>query len=148
MNPTARLVVCEKSGRWAAALRRELSAVGPRVHETRHVDDAWHELRIARASFVVLEASRPRLAAVVHWLTQLGRVYPRARALIVGGAELEAAEWLLREAGALAVHVALADPAIVVRLARRHLAEFPSADRSWRQQCFDRLPWPAVADPA
>lgn len=147
MTPSARLIVCERTGRWASALRRDLGASGPRVHETRHLDDVWSELKAARASLVVVEATLPRLAAVVNWLSRLGRDYPRARAIVVGDADVTAAEWLLREAGAPWVHGSLRDPAIVVRLARRHLGEFRSADRTWRQQRFDQLPWPDAADP-
>ena len=148
MIPAARLIVCERTGRWATVLRRELGQQGPRVHETRHLDDVWSELPAARASLVVVEASPARLAAVANWLLRLGTTYPLARTIIVGDANLAEIEWLLREAGAIWVHRLIRDPAPVVRVALRHLAACRSADRSWREQCFDRLPWSEPADPA
>ena len=51
----ARLIVCERTGRWAVALRRELADAGVRVWETRTLADCWNELAESPASFVVLE---------------------------------------------------------------------------------------------
>jgi len=163
MTPTARLIVCERTGQWASALRRDLSdhslrshslrihglrIHGLRIHETRNLDDAWNELRDASASLVIVEATRPRLAVVVTWLLRLGKVYPQAKAIVVGGADLVPAEWVLREAGAPLVHGSLRDPANVLRVALRHLAGCRLADRTWREQWFDRLPWSEPDDPA
>jgi hypothetical protein len=50
-----RLVVCERSGRWAMALRRELAGAGLRVWETRNMADCGALLGESPASFVVLE---------------------------------------------------------------------------------------------
>jgi transcriptional regulator with GAF, ATPase, and Fis domain len=51
----ARLIVCERTGRWAVALRRELAEAGVRVWETRTLADCWTELAESPASFLVLE---------------------------------------------------------------------------------------------
>ena len=141
LPPLARLVVCERSGQWASALRREWSDEEPRLHETRHEDDAWTELREAAGSCVILEVRRSRLAEVVAWLQRLGREYPAACAIVVGDADLTPTEGLLREAGAVLVHWRIRDADAIVRVARRHMAVRRPADRSWREQFFDRLPW-------
>ena len=56
----AHLIVCEPSGRWAVALRREL---GPsaRVFETRSVAECWERLARSPGSFVVVEATAGNL---------------------------------------------------------------------------------------
>ena len=52
----ARLIVCERTGAWAVALRRELAALGVRVWETRSAAGCRVELLEHPASFVLLQA--------------------------------------------------------------------------------------------
>ena len=47
--------MCERTGRWAVALRRELAATGVRVWETRTLAGCREELEQSPASFVTLE---------------------------------------------------------------------------------------------
>ncbi len=54
-SPAARLIVCERTGRWAVALRRELAGSGVRVWETRTLADCRGELSKSAASFAVVE---------------------------------------------------------------------------------------------
>lgn len=139
---SAKLIVCERTGRWASALRREWGDRRPRIRETRHLDDAWQELADAGASCLVIEASHPRVAAVVVWLQRLSAERPVARALVVSDGELTSSEnLLLLEAGAVWVHGDRRDVTTVARLAARHVASYPAADRTWREQLFARLPW-------
>ena len=58
-NP-ARLIVCEQTGVWAIALRRELSnhKDAPScsyLDETRSIEECWQRLAEAPASFLVVE---------------------------------------------------------------------------------------------
>ena len=70
MTPTsesssaAKLIVCERTGRWAVALRRELAEAGVRVWETRTLADCRDELVENPASFAVdrTRAERRRAA--------------------------------------------------------------------------------------
>ena len=48
---TGRLIVCERSGTWAAALRRELAEAGVGLGETRSLVECWESLAAATASF-------------------------------------------------------------------------------------------------
>ena len=50
----ARLIVCERTGLWAAALRRALGPAEVRVQDTRTVPQAFRELRAAPAGFLVI----------------------------------------------------------------------------------------------
>ncbi|MHC4180462.1 MAG: hypothetical protein ACYSWU_23415, partial [Planctomycetota bacterium] len=72
----ARLIVCERSGRWAVGLRRELAAGEVRVYETRNLADCWEMLAEAPASFVIVELSAGGVAALLRQMASLEREYP------------------------------------------------------------------------
>ena len=90
----ARLIVCERTGRWAVALRAELAGAGVRVWETRLLDDCWNEMAKSPAlpgnlMLEVLKTGAATSAAetVVKWLAQ-----DRSRAIKmkIGANEIEA----------------------------------------------------------
>lgn len=60
----ARLIVCERTGRWAVALRRELAGSGVRVHESRSIAECWQGLAESPAGFAVVELTGGNLASV------------------------------------------------------------------------------------
>jgi len=92
----ARLLVCEATGGWAIALRRELAGLRLRVHETRSVVEAWAELARAPASFLVVELSRASVEPFLERLAWLEQDYPLARVAVVAERALEDCEWLVR----------------------------------------------------
>jgi hypothetical protein len=142
---TARLLVCEKSGEWAAALRRSAAelAASHVVGETRSLAECREALEAAPASMIVFEISLANLEMVLSWMVELDR-FPLARAIVVGGREIGPYEWLLREAGAL--HVALAKRSLrpVATLALRHLAAYPPEPTGIVERIFANLPWSAT----
>ena len=75
----ARLLVCERTGCWAVALRRELAEAGVRVWETRTLADCFEELAESPASFVVLELGGD-VAGLLRCLAHLGPRVPQGTA--------------------------------------------------------------------
>lgn len=157
MSPAARLIVCERSGRWASALRRTAGEPAFAIRETRNWDDAWTELEAAPASLVVRELAPPqldrfdRLERLADDCLQTARERPRCRLVFVGdvAGRPDASgevERLLREWGAVLIVRTERELDRVVRIARRHLGSGPVAERGWRESLFDRLPWGAVAE--
>lgn len=138
--PPARLIVCEKSGRWAVALRRELGAK-PRVYETRSLPECWEELAASPASWLLLEVTAANLEGLMVRLESLGRDFPAARAVVCGDRPLASREWLLREAGATHAVFSPRELAPVARLAVRHLAGVSLPPQSLRERVWERLPW-------
>lgn len=137
----ARLIVCERTGRWAAALRRELSGAGVRVWETRTLADCWNELAESPASFVVLELDRG-VVGPLRYVARQPREFPLARLAVATDRSLADYEWLMREAGAVCF---LASPRKVGRLAQlvcRHLAQVPPPQQSLTERIWTSLPWP------
>jgi hypothetical protein len=136
----ARLIVSERTGRWAVALRRELAAAGVRVWETRSLADCWEELAASPASFVVVEVDR-NLVALLDHVARLPQTFPAARAAVVSQRSLADCEWLLREAGAVHYVCSPREVAPLARIACRHLAQGPSPPQSLTEQIWASLPW-------
>lgn len=136
-----RLIVCEQSARWAVALERELGPSGPRVHQARNLAECWEMLAAATTSFVVVELGRANFEALLDRLAQSGRQYPLARVAVVTDRRLAAAEWLMREAGAVHVATSPRRLAPLAQVARRHLAQAPRPQRTLAQQVWAELPW-------
>jgi hypothetical protein len=137
----AQVILCEKSGRWAAALRRALGQQTVPVAETRSLAQCGEALRTAPASLVALEVTGTNLEAAVSLIVHARREHPAARigALLDDGAE--PVEMLLREAGAVDVLHATRDAPRLAGLALRHLALAPRPELPLREQIAERLPW-------
>ena len=137
----ARLVVCERSGRWAVALRRELDAAALRVHETRSLADCWEMLAEAPASFVVVELTPGNVAALLRQMSRLQGDFPLTRLAVVADRSLAGYRWLMREAGAVHFVCSRRQSGPLARLAARHLAQAPAPRLSLTQQIWASLPW-------
>jgi DNA-binding NtrC family response regulator len=137
----ARIVVCEKTGQWALALRRLLAPSGQRVYQTPSWEDCWDELQRSPASVVALELTSQNDALVLERLTRLTRQFPQARAMVLGDSGLARYEWAVRAAGAVhAVFTPRRLPA-AARLVERHLAQSPQPELPLREAIWRRLPW-------
>ena len=142
----ARCIVCERSATWGVALRLPLERIGHRIVETRSLDDCWDELAASPASLAAVEATCLNLDSLVPWLCRVRAAFPRARVVVFGRRELDAAQWLLRAAGAVHVVFSPRQWQPVVRIAQRHLGSGPCPDDSERQRVWRRLPWAAAVE--
>jgi len=136
-----RLIVCERSGQWAAALRRELADAGLQVWETPLVADAWQALAAAPAAFLVVELSPPIAEALLGRMAWLARDFPRARVAVVAPRHLAACEWLCREAGAVHFTSSPRRLAALARMIVRHLADVPPPQQTLVERIWATLPW-------
>ena len=122
-QPTG-VILCERTGRWARALRRELGDCDVPITETRSISAARQELTAAPASIVALEVSAASLDAVLAFLIGLPHEFPQACVVALVDSNQQHREWLLREAGAVHVVKSTRDVAPLIEIARRHLAPF------------------------
>ena len=136
----ARLIVCERAGRWAVALRRELADAGVRVWETRTRSDCREELAHSPASFVVVELGE-NLPKLLGWLVRQLRDFPSARFAVVADRRHADREPIVREAGA--VHFVSSPRRIgpLARIACRHLAQVPPPQQTLTDRIWASLPW-------
>ena len=141
-----RLIVCESTGRWAVALRRDLAEPWP-LSETRSVAECWELLAKVPASFVVVEVTSAHLQTLLDRMAWWERDFPLARLAAVADQESAPYQWLLREAGA--VHVALSCRHLrpLVDLALRHLGQIPLPQRTLVEQIWAGLPWATGSSP-
>ena len=139
--PPARWVVCERSGAWAVALRREAASQELRLYETRSLADAWAVLDRSPATFLVVELTDANAESLVERVAGMERRFPHARAAVVAERSLARYEWLVREAGAVWFAVSPRDLRPIVALASRHLQRAPCPPRDLAQQFWSSLPW-------
>ncbi len=137
---SATWIVCERTGRWSVALRRE-TPPGPRIHETRSLSDGWEMLRQCPASFFVVELTAGNADALLERLASLARDFPAARVAVVAERSLWGYESLVRELGAVWFTVSPRELAPLVELARRHLQRAPSLRGDIFEQIWNSLPW-------
>lgn len=141
----AQWVVCERSGAWAMALRREAAPVGLHLYETRSLADGWAVLEQSPASFLVAELTLANADALLARMAGLERQIPRGRVAVVAERSLAEYEWLLREAGAVWFATSPRELKPLVALAERHLQLTPVPTRDFTQQVWDSLPWRPTA---
>jgi hypothetical protein len=132
------VIVCERSGRIAAALRTRLPGHVP-ILETRTVDECHAALAEWPASFVVLELTVAALDRTVRALELWGRQFPQARCTVVAERQLEPVELLLREAGAVHVLFGMRDMQQLSRVAGKHAQKF-RRPATLAEEIWQRLP--------
>ncbi len=138
---SARLIVCERSGSWSAALRSELAETGVRVWQCRSLPEAWEAMAQTPAAFVIAEAARENLDSLLRRMAWFCRDFPQGRIAVVAPRNMARFEWLLREAGA--VHF-LTSPRRLTPLAGavvRHLANVPLPSLTMVDRIWASLPW-------
>jgi hypothetical protein len=136
-----RLIVCERAGQWAVALRQELAATGIRVWETRSLADCWDALADSPAAFLIVELRAENTGELLRRMAQLQREFPLARIAVVAARRLAAYEWLVREAGA--IHFTCSARALtpLTQAAVRHLAGVPVPQQGLAERIWASLPW-------
>jgi hypothetical protein len=139
----SRLIVCEKSGRWAAAVKAALPEVRP--CEVRSLTQCQRELDASPHSIAAVETTAENLEFIVGWLGQSSSRHPDVRFVALLSPGLAAAEALLREAGAVEVLASVSEAPILARMAARQSRLVPSQAGSFRELVAERLPFAAHA---
>lgn len=140
-----RVIVCERTGKWARALARHLPA-DAELREVRGIAACRAELAAAGASLIAIELQPDRLPQLVALLAELPRRFPRARAVVLASPELSGLEASLREFGAVHWVVSTRQFSGVGQLVARHLARSANVvPDSAENEIWQRLPWAGVA---
>jgi len=137
----ARLIVCERSGRWAIALRRQLAEAGVQVHQSRGLADCWELLREAPGSFLVVEVAPAETEGLLRRLARLHREFPLARLAVVADRAGAGCQWLLREAGAVHFTCSPRQLGPLAGVVCRHLAQVPAPPQTLSDRLWASLPW-------
>jgi hypothetical protein len=137
----ARLIVCERQGRWAVLLRYKLAEAGVRVWETRLLADCQNEIAESPASIVIIELTASNFNEVLKTVRFWGRDYPLLRWIAVADRSLADYEWPMREAGAAHFTCSPRQASALAQLACRHLSQIPPPSQSLTERIWDSLPW-------
>jgi hypothetical protein len=140
--PQSQLIVCERTGVWAAALARLLPSPAS-IRQTRCLADSWQAFEEMPAGILGLEVTESNLRSSVALLAGLGRQYPLARAFAMTRWASEDEQWLLREAGAVDVAASMRQLHRIARIVQRHLDSVPTEDSSLPEAVWAKLPWGA-----
>jgi hypothetical protein len=142
--PQASLLVCERTDRWAVALRRALDRGRNfrfTLRELRSLAGCGAQLATEPASLVAVEVTAANLDAVLAALVTWQRRYPRCRLVALADESLAPAEHLLREAGAVAVLHSTREALRAVSMIERHAASSSTDNLPLQQAILGRLPW-------
>jgi hypothetical protein len=134
------VIVCERTGAWARALRRELDDFAARIVETRSLSECRQELAASSASVVALEFTAATTDATLEFLSRLLSDFPRGQAVVLAGRDRRAWEWLVRELGAVHVVRSPRQMPSVAEIVRRHLDAFPPQP-DLAEQILAELSW-------
>ncbi len=139
---SARIIVCERTGRWAASLRcmPQLAAVS--ISETRMLTECAARLRENQTSVLVVEAVTDKVPDVCRWLKEQADRFMNMRSVIVVSPLDRAADAVLRTAGAHHIVSSVVELNRLARWIARHVDSAPSSRSSVRQWTWARLPWP------
>lgn len=139
--PVAQLIICEKSGKWAAALRREL---GPqhahRLFESRLIQHCQEQLAASPCSIAALEQTWKNYDSVLLLIDRIQRQFPSARSIVLDTTGDSQLSRMTKIAGA--IHIARSRLMLrhAARLALRHFARFPETSSQF-EELVRRLPW-------
>ena len=140
-TPSARLVVCEKSGRWGAQLRRLLPSAGRWISETRSVSQWLDALGDHPASLCAVEVTLANFDQVHATLARVGEEFPLVRTVVASDELPVDAVWALREAGAIHAVNALRRLESIAPLWQRHAEQFPPRATTEIDRVLASLPW-------
>jgi DNA-binding NtrC family response regulator len=143
--PSSRLILCEKTARWAPALRAALGDSRLQLVETRSIPGCEEALAASPASFIAIEVTIANLDATLDLVRRIKAHYANAVVVALCPTDALAAAPLLREAGVIDVAVSVLEAPRLARLARRHHQQAPADPLTPREFVAERLPWPAHA---
>lgn len=136
-----RLIVCERDGRWAGQLRRELEPGELRVYETRWLQECWRMLPECPAALLLVEVNSAWAGQLLALAARLGREFPDVRWVAIADDRLRWAKWAMLEAGAVWFCDSPRRLADVAQIARRRRAQVPRPSLDLEQKIWAALPW-------
>jgi len=145
-------VVCERTSRWASALRMSLAASGMpyRLREIRHLAELERELAERPACLAAIEFDRKNFAAAVALLPMIRKSFPGVRSVALLDRSLSSDFAAVRDAvvegGVAAVAASPRRLDAILALGQRHAAAAQTKDNTIPlvARIWATLPWQAV----
>ena len=141
MKQTARVIVWEETGVWAAHLRLALGDSSRSVYPCRTSEACDEALQRWPASLLAIEVTADRFETTLAWLAEQLWHRPAVRAVALAAPDLRGAAAVIRESGAIDIAFGPRRMRDIAELSRRHLARAAEPDLRLRERIFSRLPW-------
>ncbi len=138
---TSRLIVLERDGEWASALRRELDDAAVRIVETRSWDETWETLAQSPMSLIAAELSASNPQRMLAALARAERRHPQAAVIVLADRRMAAYRDLFLEAGALHFITSPRRLHEVRGILKRRASLFDTAAHDRLDEIRDNLPW-------
>jgi hypothetical protein len=143
---TATLILFERTGRWAASLRRHDLVERLRLIETRSLVELDEHLASNGNPLVGVELTQVTAGRVLEWLGRAGGVQRASGVIVLADRSLRPYEFLCREAGAAHFVCSLLElltlgPVIDRYLSRIPLGDANGAELSTPDRIRAQLPW-------
>ncbi|QDU93218.1 hypothetical protein [Lignipirellula cremea] len=145
MKHLSPLVVCERTGAWAVALRAALGDAACLVYETRNFDDCRAALEAAPQGMAAIEAAAVDLEEMLSTVIELSR--HGAPVVVLAARQFLPHETLFREAGAVQVVYSRRQAPLAARLFLRRAALAIPPSRPLPVEIWEHLPWPDARRP-
>jgi hypothetical protein len=138
------VILCECSGRWAAAILRNLPATAQLV-QVRGRDQCLAHVTDAPTSIVALEVTSANAQEIVELASHVARRYPWSTIVVLAGEEMVDCQQLAREAGAAHVFSSPRDLGGWRQTVERHFARIPLEPLEFAESVWHSLPWKSAA---
>jgi len=138
------LIVCERTGKWMAMLRRVLPRDTAAVCQTRSLRECHEELEAACESIVAIEVTVGNLPQALNYLERWQTAFPDAVAIVLAEPGVERYESLLREAGGVHLAASTRDVPGVAEIVKHRSTRYRTPRTAIEQICAS-LPWPDAA---
>jgi hypothetical protein len=143
-----RVIVVERTGRWAIAMRAARSAhaatnraASLRVVEARSFDECQRWLCRQKAALAVVEIEQATAPTALELLATIDRELPGVLAVAVADPALGDLEPVVRELGAVDFITTPRLSGTLVELALRHAAQQVDGPTTFAEQIRSSLPW-------
>jgi hypothetical protein len=136
------LIVLERDGHWAAALRREFDDGVFPIVEARSWDEMWQVVDKMPAALVAVELSAADPERMLVALSRIERRHPQAALIVLADRRLAPYRDLFLEAGALHFITSPRRLNGIRGILRRRAARFPASAVGDRlEEIRNNLPW-------
>jgi hypothetical protein len=141
--PDASLIVCERTGRWAAAWRKAFEAAGVpySLVNTRSLAACEAELREAPSSMAAIELTPSNVEDLARFAVDVMRRHPLSRWLALAEPGLADCRWPVYEMGAVSFAVSVRELPRLTGIFQRHALRRPEPQQGLRDRMWARLPW-------
>ena len=144
--PRVPIIVMERTGQWATALRRELPDAAVRLIETRTLEECLRRLAEWPRGIAAIELAEERIEPQLAGLRRIERDCPEAQAIVLAPRELVAFADLLREAGAVHFVSSVRSLGAIAEMIHRRAArlaasEIPAGGDDLLAEVLADLPW-------